>query len=76
MNIRHYSNARCDKTGCPNQTVSTSDRGFTCSMPPRWAEVTWSEPPKEGKEHGTWEELILCPDHLNSLLKWLATQEE
>jgi hypothetical protein len=69
----HSSAWTCDICGKMETTFDKEEDHFHDPM--RWAEVQWTEPPAPGGDHRQYKRLDLCPDHLNSFLKWVTEEQ-
>ncbi len=71
MTTTRIATVTCDP--CGRRELSLGEH---CGGPLRWAQVTWEEPPEDGKHYRQYKEMDLCPDHLNEFLKWVAAEQE
>lgn len=73
MTHRTTTATTCDICG---KMEVTSTAEMDCYDPLRWGEMRWWEPPEEGEKHRRYKSMDLCPDHLNSFLKWVQVEQE
>ena len=76
MTVKVFATSHCDKAGCKGTATSKQRDEWCLGSPKDWGEVNWQEPPPENKKYESYETAHLCPDHLNALLKWMATEDE
>lgn len=74
MSTTYTSAWTCDI--CGKMTTSFDREEDHFHDPMRWAETRWWEPPLEGEKSPGYRKLDMCPDHLNSFLKWMTGEQE